>query len=112
MSRSLIQNVKQCYVCSEARTLEKHHVFFGTANRSKAEEDGCWVWLCPTHHRSERGVHGAYGGKLKLAIQRKTQLEWQTAYGKDETDFIKRYGRNYLVAETVEENKDGGYPYS
>lgn len=112
MSRSILQNSTQCYICNKNFPLEKHHIFFGTANRRKADEDGCWVYLCPTHHRSERGVHGAYGGKLKLTLQRKCQLEWQARYGKTEQDFIARYGRNYLVVQPEEENKDGGYPFS
>lgn len=110
MKTSLIQSVRQCYVCSALIT-EKHHIYYGTANRSKADEDGCWVWLCPAHHRGEHGVHGCMGSKLKLSLQRKCQLAWCQTYHKGTEDFIKRYGHNYLAVKAEEENKEG-WPYA
>lgn len=114
MKRSLLQSVRQCYVCNSL-LVEKHHIFFGRANRDKSEEDGCWVWLCPEHHRSERGVHGAMGARLKHNLQRKARLEWCRRYDKSTEEFIQRYGRSYLFYDPDQDDEDnaaGGYPYA
>ena len=39
MSRSIIQNKKQCYITKSTTNLHKHHIFEGTANRKFSEED-------------------------------------------------------------------------
>jgi Zn-finger protein len=66
-------------------------VFFGTANRRKAEEDGMWVWLC---HDCHFGVHNG-NNFAKEDLQRFAQECWEAEFG-DREAFIQRYGRNYL----------------
>ena len=56
MSESLLSRTKKCYICG-ALNVEKHHVFFGTAKRRISDIEGCWMWLCPEHHRGSSGVH-------------------------------------------------------
>lgn len=91
---SILQNEKECYICKAKSNLHLHHVFFGTANRRLSDEDGCVVWLCQNHHTGINGVHT--NRKTDLTIKIRMQRAWMEHYGKDETDFIRRYGRNYL----------------
>ena len=99
MSKSLIQEEKKCIVCDRLNNLHKHHVFYGTANRKKAEQDGCWVWLCAYHHNmSKEGVH--FNKKLDMLLKIKMEIAWINYYDKTINDFIKRYGKNYLDYNT------------
>lgn len=78
-------------MCGNGMNLEKHHLLHGSANRKKAEEDGCWVYLCnPCHHR----VH-CVDKKLDHKLEELTQIKWEETYGKTTEEFIKRYGKNY-----------------
>lgn len=91
---SLISNDKRCVICGDTRYLHRHHIYPGTANRKKSEEDGCWVWLCPAHHNmGDSGVHN--DKDLDRRLKALCQIEWEETYGSRE-DFIKRFGRNYI----------------
>lgn len=87
-------------MCRRYGPTEVHHIFGGTANRRLSEEDGLWVYLCPScHNRPPDGVHF-----------NKKNMEWlhrtgQTAYELNRSDltaeearekFMERYGKNYL----------------
>ena len=43
MSKSILQNKKECYITGSTYNLHKHHVFEGTANRKLSEQDGLWL---------------------------------------------------------------------
>lgn len=90
MESNICEDMK-CFICGAPFNLERHHVFFGTANRKKAEEDGMWVWLC---HDCHMGVHNG-NNWAKEMLQKEAQECWERDYGSRE-DFIKRYGRSYL----------------
>ena len=92
MSESLLSRTKKCYVCG-VLNVEKHHVFFGTANRKLSEEDGLYIYLCMRHHETgPDAVHVNKGTRVML------QIYAQEAYEKTHTreEFIKRYGRSYI----------------
>lgn len=89
--KSIISNQKKCFLCPSTVDLEKHHCIFGTANRKKAEQDGLWVYLCPTCHHA---VHN-HDIRDKAVLQKMAQEHWQARFGSKE-DFIRRYGRSYL----------------
>lgn len=91
MARSIISNVRKCYLCGSQTDLEKHHCIFGTAGRKKAESDGLWVYLC---HRDHQAVHNQ-NIQGKKALQEIAQGKWELENGSRE-DFIERYGRSYL----------------
>lgn len=94
MSRSIISNDRQCWVCESRQDLHRHHVFPGVANRPLSEKYGCWVYLCPYHHNmSNEGVH--FNHYLDILLKKTTQREWEKRYGNRE-DFIKTFGRSYL----------------
>lgn len=95
---SIIQTKKECFVCHTTLGLHRHHVMFGVANRKKAEQDGCWCYLCGYHHNlSNHGVH--FDKKLDLKLKQITQKRWCEYYGKSTDDFIGRFGRSYYEKE-------------
>ena len=94
MSKSILQNYKECWVCKTQLGLHKHHIFFG-ANRKIADKDGCWVWLCGKHHNlSNSGVH--YNRQVDISLKQLAQQRWMQKNSKTTKDFIERYGKNYL----------------
>lgn len=93
--KSILQNKKECYVC-KTKLVEEHHIFFGNANRKLSEQDGLKVWLCPEHHRGQRGVHGKDGATFNNYLKSIAQIEYMKYYNKPKEEFIKRYGRNYV----------------
>lgn len=94
MSKSIISNSPECLICGDTRTLHKHHIFHGTANRKQAEKYGCWCYLCARHHNmSGFGVH--FDSALDTKLKRRTQtiLEDQ---GWTREKFIEIFGKSYL----------------
>jgi len=96
MAKSIIQTTKECYVCKSINNLETHHIFFGTANRKKSEQDGLKVYLCVRHHRVYKtSVHG--GNKaLDTQLKQMAQRIYMKKNNKTIQDFRNRYGKNYL----------------
>lgn len=100
MSRSIISNECECLICKTTRGLHRHHIFFGTANRKKSEEYGCWCYLCYRHHLgSNFAVH--YNHDLDLRLKRLCQRKWEQKYG-DRADFIKVFGKSWIVGDKDE----------
>ena len=95
MSKSILQDKKECYITGSICNLHKHHVFEGTANRKLSERDGLWLWLrADWHNLSDYGVH--FNKELDLKLKRIAQKRWQEYYHKTEEDFIKEYGKSYI----------------
>lgn len=93
--KSIISNQKECFRCHSKINLHRHHTLYGTANRKKADKDGCWIYLCGKHHNlSNEGIH--FDKQYDLKIKKMTEKAWCDYYGKTKEDFLKRYGRNYL----------------
>ncbi len=91
---SILSNERRCAVCGWTLNLEKHHIFFGRANRPISEQYGCWIYLCHMHHTgSLQSVH--HSREMDLHWKKKAQLEWEKQFGSRE-DFIKTFGRSYL----------------
>lgn len=71
----------------------RHEVFFGY-NRQKSIEDGLVIFLRPEQHNmSNRGIH--FDREYDLMAKRVAQRTWEAVNG-SRTDFIDRYGKNYL----------------
>lgn len=91
----MIQKNKECFLCGTTRAMEKHHIFFGKANRAKSEKykDICTVWLCAYHHRhSSQGVH--FNKQYDLMLKQIAQEEFERAYSHEL--FIKEFGKSWL----------------
>lgn len=100
---SIIQkDLSVCYFCKTPYNLHTHEVFYGTANRKKSIEDGCYVRLCAYHHNmSSEGVH--YDKKKDMELKVKARNAWMETYGKSLEDFYKRYGKTYLIEGEIDD---------
>ncbi len=93
MAKSIMQNTKECYITGSTINLHKHHVFFGSANRSKSEKWGCWVWLrSDFHNTSDYSIH--FDRVLDLWLKRDTQRQFEQLYSREK--FMEIFGKNYL----------------
>lgn len=97
----MLNSDKRCFVCGTTNDIHVHHIFEGTANRKKSEEDDMKIYLCGYHHNmSSAGIH--YNKELELKVKRLAQQVWMKQFVpnlplEDQIEaFIKRYGRNYL----------------
>lgn len=92
MTKSIMQDEKQCYFCGKQYGLERHHVLGGTANRRLSEAYGIWIWCC---HDCHTGVYGVQYDKqknwdTKMAAQR----AFEELYGHEL--WMKTFYKNYL----------------
>lgn len=95
MRKSIISDERQCVVCGDTRDLHRHHIFYGTGNRTVSELMGCWCYLCPRHHNmSDHGVHADNLLDLKLKKQAQEILEKDKGWSREK--FISMFGRSYL----------------
>lgn len=89
---SIMQNEKICYVCKIPFGLHKHHIYRGIF-RKRADELGCWIWLCGYHHNlSDAGIHSR--PKLDLKVKRECQTVFEKTHTREQ--FMEAFGRNYL----------------
>lgn len=88
-----MQTTKECYITHSTIDLHKHHIFFGTANRTKSEKWGCYVYLRSDYHNmSDHGVH--FDKVLDLQLKQECQRRFEALYGHDM--FMVVFHRNYL----------------
>ena len=85
------QDNSYCYVCGKGGNLECHHVFNGTANRKKSDDDGAYIYV---HHTCHMWLHNH--PISNKTIKARCQKIWQEHYNKTTNDFIKRYGKSYI----------------
>ena len=96
----------RCYLCmllhDDERihlTTEEHHIFFGTGQRWKSEEDGLKVHLCLPHHRTgPEAVH--MNARICRKLQRIAQREYEKTHTREQ--FRQRYGKSYIIADEKE----------
>lgn len=91
--KSIVQdNDDYCYICGNrlTGTKDKHHIFEGTANRQKSDDDGLY---CYVHRACHMWLHEH--PRSMLTFKQRGQRAYMEYYNKNVTDFIKRYGRNY-----------------
>lgn len=92
MSKSILQNSNECYLCGTTQWLETHHVF-GASNRDKSEKYGLVVRLCHyCHNEPPIGVH--HNRDTDLMLKQIAQEEFQKRY--PDINFVQLFGRNYL----------------
>lgn len=91
MEKSKRIDAECCALCGKS-PVQIHHIFFGTANRKLADEDGLIIPLCLEHHLGKRGVH--HDHELDLILKRKAQAFYEKTHTRE--DFIRRYGRSFL----------------
>lgn len=91
--KSIVQgNTEYCPVCfKKIEAGEWHHIYNGTANRKKSEEDGMKIYV---HHNCHMEIHAKQ--LLDLDFKARCQKIWCEYYDKSENDFIERYGKSYI----------------
>lgn len=94
MSKSIISNEKQCFICGTTLDLHKHHIFYGYSNRQVSEREGCWVYLCSAHHNmSDEGVH--FNMPFSITLKKYCQEKWEEKNG-GRAKFIQTFGKSIL----------------
>lgn len=96
-SKSIIQNKKECYFTGAVDGLDRHHIMNGTANRSKAEADGLWIWV---RHDIHMKLHeNPYAMKQLKLIGQEKWMRRKMAEGMTAEEamyaWMLRYHRNY-----------------
>lgn len=80
------------YKTKRENGLDRHEVYFGTANRKLSIEDGLVVFLPKKlHNMSNKGVH--FNKKFDNKLKKIAKKAWMDYYKKTEEEFIKRYGK-------------------
>ena len=92
---SVLQEVKECYVCNTTYNLHDHHIIYGTSNRKQSEKYGLKVWLCQEHHTGQTGVHFRPNEGLDLHLKKIAQEKFEALYGA-RNEFIRAFGKSYL----------------
>ena len=94
--KSIIQENKECWVCSTTQDIHEHHILYGTANRRLSEKYGLKVWLCGKHHNlSNEGVH--FNKELDRRLKVLAQKRFEEEYPNE--SFLRIFGRNYIAKD-------------
>lgn len=89
---AVFKKTDECYVCGSPY-VEKHHIFYGVANRKLSEQYGMVVALCPEHHRGTHGVH--FNKVLDQHLKETAQKYFEAEIGTRDT-FRAIFGKSYL----------------
>lgn len=112
MSKSIMQSVKECYLCRKdaealeytgelgSDGLEEHHIMFGTANRQQSEKYGLKVWLCHKHHNED---HGLYAVHYNKEVNLRLRMDAETAFLQTHSfkEWMDIFGTNYLDEDEI-----------
>lgn len=94
MAKSIItDDMEHCLLCGSSNNVERHHIFFGTANRKISDKYKLIIPLCAYHHRGSNSVH--QNRQLDLKVKELGQTVFENRCGSRE-DFIRLFGRSYL----------------
>ena len=100
MSKSILQDKRECYITGYTGDLARHHVY-GGGRRKLSEKWGCGVYLRPDfHNMADYGVHGIRGHLLDLELKRVCQRRFEALYGHEK--FMEVFKKNYLEEEDAE----------
>ena len=91
--KSVLQTKKECFLCGTTIGLHDHHIFYGTANRKKAEKYGLKAFLCQEHHTGGSGVH--FNKDLDVELKKLAQKYFEEHYG-SRKEFIREFGKSVL----------------
>ena len=92
MSKSILQDEKECFICKTTYNLEEHHIF-RTPYRNASERYGLKVWLCQPHHTGNQGVHNG-NVIVDKYLKQLAQKKFEEEHSREE--FIQKFGRSYL----------------
>ena len=88
----LTDNMERCFFCGRPKE-HIHEVFYGTDNRQKSIQWGCYIPLCLAHHTgSKNSVHRNHA--LDMQLKQITQTKFEEMYGHDK--FMEVFHKSYL----------------
>lgn len=98
MSKSILQQRRECLLTGyDGVYLDKHHVF-GGANRKRSEEYGLWVYVRPDLHKQSRdSIHE--NAELDRTLKKWAQRICMEHYEMSVDDFIREFGRSYIIED-------------
>lgn len=103
MSKSILQDEKECFITGATQGLHKHHIYGGNPNRKISEEQGFWVWLSHEYHtNSNECVHKNHPFNLTLkkmcqfAYEAKCVIDQGISWESARDRFMKMIGRSYI----------------
>ena len=92
MSKSIMQEEKECYLTGATQGLHKHHIMRGS-RRKQAETWGCWVWLRADWHTGT--LYSVHEDKrLERQLQIECQQRFERLYGHEK--WMRVFGKNYM----------------
>lgn len=94
MSRSIIQDKKECFICRalsdgigevKSEGLERHHIMFGYSSKDRdySEHFGLWVWLCPAHHKTDE-LAPHVSKRTNIALRKVAQAAFEQKHSHEE----------------------------
>lgn len=90
----------RCVGCGKEHYLSIHHVY-GASSRDSSSKYKAVVYLCWSCHQSSYGIHGTHSdGKLDKKLKREFQLKLMND-GMSLDEFIKTFGRSYMVKNVI-----------
>ena len=93
MSKSIMQDKRECYATGATVNLDRHHVFKGS-RRGSSEACGLWVWLRHDVHMAMHD-HNPPWEKLEDALKIAAQRAFE-ANGGTREEFMAIFGANYI----------------
>lgn len=98
-NKSIVHDMSKCFICGGKGECT-HEVYFGSADRKKSIQYGCYVRLCNhCHNMSNDSVH--FNKHLNYWLKKITQEKFEQLYGHDKFmkvfhhDYIEKYRRLY-----------------
>lgn len=80
MTKSIMQDKRECYISGFSTNLARHHIY-GGGRRQLSDIWGCWVWLrADWHNMADYGVHGKDGHALDMRLKRECQKRFEELY--------------------------------
>lgn len=112
MAKSILQSVKECYLCRRdaellgyggdltSKGLHEHHIMYGTAGRQQSEKYGLKVWLCVKHHNEDRGLYAVHFNKeVNLRLRMDAERAFLQTHTFDE--WMDVFSINYLEEDEL-----------
>ena len=94
MSKSILQDNKECFICGTTQGLQKHHIYSGS-NRQISEDNGFWVYLHHSYHTTgKESVHADKEGKLNKQLKVLCQQKYEETNSRE--SFIELIGKSYI----------------
>lgn len=92
----LTDDLTKCIECGMPRT-DLHEIFYGVRNREKSKLYGLVIPLCTYHHNTnlKTSIHNDI--LLNNKWKKLAQETFMKNYNLTEKDFIKLFGRNYIL---------------